>query len=310
MGWTDTYAALEGAQDVSDAAEILSTLSTKDLTALLEVVGISDGPNLLARLKGQPTDDVKARVARLRSAQAQIATQLEAVRDRARALGPAAAGDPEFGDAAARLGETARSLEKHADRLRDMERMLLPEGPDWSPRDTRGAGHRGARGLRVCASEPIVSAMGESWLRPPKGDDDPSRPTTLPGVFALFCGYFNAKEMNNQIFAKFSHDCALIDAKYARANVDLVWTKVAGKKRRVGLDAFLLMLDAIAACKGVARPEIDDHVLRHAHLEITGTRGSSKFYDDKANWTGVAKQGGPSHYDPQITLATMTNTGR
>ena len=67
MGRPETYQKLESARNVSDAASQVLDLSHGELVALLEVVGISDGPNLLARLKGQPTDDSKARVVRLRA---------------------------------------------------------------------------------------------------------------------------------------------------------------------------------------------------------------------------------------------------
>lgn len=317
MGWPETYQKLESARNVSDAASQVLDLSHGELVALLEVVGISDGPNLLARLKGQPTDDSKARVVRLRGAQEQIAVQMSALEERKRALAVCGhADEAETRETSARLVETARSLASHAERLRDMERMCAPEGPVWSPRagagptgrSAAGAGASGARELRPSASAPIVGAV--SWLRPPPSDGDATRPKDLEAVFAMFNGYFNAVDMNNQIFAKFSHDCGLIDAKYARANVDLVWTKVAAKKRRVDFPAFLAMLDHIALCKQMPRQELDDHVLRHARVEITGTRGSSRFFDDRSNWTGVAKQGGPSAHDPKITLASMTSTGR
>ena len=58
------------------------------------------------------------------------------------------------------------------------------------------------------------------------------------------------------------------------------------------------------------REVLDDYILRNAKVVVQGTRGSSKFYDDKSNWTGVAKKGGPSTNDPKLSLATMTNTGR
>ena len=105
-------------------------------------------------------------------------------------------------------------------------------------------------------------------------------------------------------------DGKLCDGKYPKASVDLVWTRVTGKNKKVPYETFLKLLDEIARAKGVERQVVDDYVLQHARPVISGTRGSSKFYDDKSNWTGVAKKGGPSNYNPVISLATLTNTGR
>ena len=52
-------------------------------------------------------------------------------------------------------------------------------------------------------------------------------------------------------------------------------------------------------------------MLENAKPEITGTRGKSKFYDDKELWSGVAAKGGPSTGgDGGLTLSALMNTGR
>ena len=111
-------------------------------------------------------------------------------------------------------------------------------------------------------------------------------------------------------FWKFSKDSKLLDANYVKADVDIFWTMHAKGRHKVPFETFLDLLDEIAKRKNVCRAELDYYVIKNAKPEITGTRGKSKFYDDKELWSGVAAKGGPSTNDHAVTLATMTDTGK
>lgn len=59
--------------------------------------------------------------------------------------------------------------------------------------------------------------------------------------------------------------------------------------------------------KGVEYSVVEAHVLANAKVTSSGTKGESRFYDDKSTWTGAAVQGGPTNDDKVADLANMTN---
>ena len=73
----------------------------------------------------------------------------------------------------------------------------------------------------------------------------------------------------------------MLDKKFSKPDVDMVWSKVAGKEKKVGFPSFLKFLQLIAERKGVPIETLHEQVLA-ARAQNSGTKGSSKFYDDKS----------------------------
>jgi hypothetical protein len=118
---------------------------------------------------------------------------------------------------------------------------------------------------------------------------------SIEEVFANFCKIYRVDQMTNTIFAKFCKDTkGVVDKKkFAAPQIDMVWSKAAGKHKKIGVDIFKQMLAAIADLKGVAPGDFEAFIISHAQVKNSGTQGESRFYDDKDTWTGVAVKGGP-----------------
>ena len=86
----------------------------------------------------------------------------------------------------------------------------------------------------------------------------------------------------------------------------MVWSKAAGKEKKIGFDTFKKCLAGVAEKKGVDPSEIEAHVLDNAKVSSSGTKGESRFYDDKSTWSGTAVQGGPTNIDNVQTLEGLT----
>ncbi|KAJ1448784.1 hypothetical protein M885DRAFT_537797 [Pelagophyceae sp. CCMP2097] len=88
--------------------------------------------------------------------------------------------------------------------------------------------------------------------------------------------------MTNTIFAKFCNDGKLVDKKtFQKPDIDMVWSKVAGKEKKVSFEHWVKMLAIIAEKKGLTEAELQDKVLSDAKVKNSGTVGASRFYDDK-----------------------------
>jgi len=132
---------------------------------------------------------------------------------------------------------------------------------------------------------------------------------SLPEVFESFCKTYRQTMMTNVVWAKFCKDSKLFNAKFKKPDVDMVWSKVAGKEKKVGFAAFEKLLTGVADKKGIPAAEVVEHVLNHARVSSSGTKGQSRFYDDKSQWTGAAKNGGPTTVDDRQTLEGLSNRG-
>mmetsp|Transcript_5186 Transcript_5186/g.7794 ORF Transcript_5186/g.7794 Transcript_5186/m.7794 type:complete len:232 (-) Transcript_5186:227-922(-) len=130
----------------------------------------------------------------------------------------------------------------------------------------------------------------------------------LEEVFTEFCKTFPSKTvMTNAIWAKFCKDSKLLDKSFNRAAVDMSWSKVAGKERTLNYEGFLKLLEEVASRKDMKLEEVHGHVLENAKVSCSATKGSSRFYDDKASWTGTATKGGPTNVDAVTTLEGQAN---
>eukprot|EP00617_Octactis_speculum_P020293 CAMPEP_0185744792 /NCGR_PEP_ID=MMETSP1174-20130828/2992_1 /TAXON_ID=35687 /ORGANISM="Dictyocha speculum, Strain CCMP1381" /LENGTH=226 /DNA_ID=CAMNT_0028418415 /DNA_START=34 /DNA_END=714 /DNA_ORIENTATION=- len=143
-----------------------------------------------------------------------------------------------------------------------------------------------------------------------------TKPASAPGnmggeslqeVFESFCKTYRQTAMTNVVWAKFCKDAKLFNAKFKKPDVDMVWSKVAGKEKKLDFPKFQGLLAGVAAKKGIPAEEVEAHVLSNAKVSSSGTKGESRFYDDKSQWTGAAKNGGCTSKDDRQTLQGLSN---
>jgi len=90
------------------------------------------------------------------------------------------------------------------------------------------------------------------------------------------------------IQAKFCKDARLLDKdKFPKPAVDMVWTTVARTEKKVTYTGFVELLKGVAVKKGVEYSVIEAHVLENAKVSNSGTKGASRFHDDKSTYTGT-----------------------
>lgn len=133
-------------------------------------------------------------------------------------------------------------------------------------------------------------------------------PVNLEEVFTNFCAMQRADGMTNTVFAKFCNDAKIISKNFPKPQIDMVWTKCAGKEKKVAYPVFLRMCDEIAKVKGMTMDTLADHIAKNGPGPVnTGTKGESRFYDDKNTWTGVATKGGPTSLDKRSSLEDLAD---
>ena len=273
------YDALRVSPTVDFAAELLQDRGSDEIATLLEECGIGSGPELLARLRGPPPgdDDVNARVATLKETSGRVRdeiTVLERVKEKVHP------GHDEAEQALEGLDSQIRALKATTTRLEGYESALIPP-PD---QPMVGGGANAAKTLRGTLNQgPLHDPT--PWYVDTGPRRDPDKPVDLRAVFDAFCALYRQTHMSNMTFWKFSNDSSLIDENYVKADVDIFWTKIAKSRQHIPYEDFLLLVDLIAARKGVDRAELDFYIVENAKPKMTGTRGAEAFsfckYDEQ-----------------------------
>lgn len=117
-------------------------------------------------------------------------------------------------------------------------------------------------------------------------------------AFASFGGA-HTHEMDNSHFSKMCKECGLIDKHFTTTDVDMLFTKVKAKgERKITFQQFVDgVLPAIAAKKNLSVDQVAAQIGSHAP-QSSGTKAeSTRFHDDKSQYTGVYKAGGPTNVD-------------
>jgi len=124
---------------------------------------------------------------------------------------------------------------------------------------------------------------------------------TLEQKYNAFCSTYRQTQMTNTVFAKFCKDAKLICKLFSVADIDMTWAKIAGKAKKVDYPEFVKLLEIISAKKGLKFAELESQVLI-AQVTNSGTKGESRFYDDKSLWTGSAAVIDPAEPHPHIMI--------
>jgi hypothetical protein len=126
---------------------------------------------------------------------------------------------------------------------------------------------------------------------------------SLQEVFETFASFGSAskvKEMDNSHFAKMCKECGIVDKVFTTTDVDMLFTKVKAKgERKITFEQF-----ETACIQGIAEKKKKTPAEIVAHLTSSGGPQSSatvaeatRFHDDKSQYTGVYKAGGPTNVD-------------
>jgi len=109
-------------------------------------------------------------------------------------------------------------------------------------------------------------------------------------------------------FVSQCNDAKLVGKNFPKPQIDMVWSKCAGKEKKVPFEVFLRMLEEIATIKGMTMDKLNLTIAKNGMgPNNTGTKGESRFYDDKNTWTGVATKGGPTSTDKRSSLEDLAD---
>lgn len=117
-------------------------------------------------------------------------------------------------------------------------------------------------------------------------------------AFASFGGA-HTNEMDNAHFAKMCKECGLVDKVFTTTDVDMLFTKAKAKgARKITFQQFVeVIIPGIAAKKKLTADQIADQIAQSSP-KSSGTKAeATRFHDDKSQYTGVYKAGGPSTID-------------
>mmetsp|Transcript_2472 Transcript_2472/g.7047 ORF Transcript_2472/g.7047 Transcript_2472/m.7047 type:complete len:170 (+) Transcript_2472:1424-1933(+) len=151
----------------------------------------------------------------------------------------------------------------------------------------------------------------------------------VQSVFLRYCRFGEtalaetAVDLTSRNFVKLFKDCELMDKKITLTFLDLSFTKAARASvgsldtswggKRINYQQFIVALEHCAEARGVAVDALMAKIVKGAAggPTLNGTTaaggGAAKFYDDKTQWTAVAKNGGPTKVDggPNAHIASF-----
>lgn len=124
----------------------------------------------------------------------------------------------------------------------------------------------------------------------------------LQASFEAFASFGTAptKEMDNSHFAKMLKETKIIDGKqFTTTDADLLFNKAKAKgERKLSFAAFRDGCLAEIAAKRKTTPEAIAEIISASSPQSSGTKADAvKFHDDKSQYTGVYKAGGPTNVD-------------
>ena len=123
----------------------------------------------------------------------------------------------------------------------------------------------------------------------------------LQGAFEAFASFGTGPqtEMDNSHFSKMCKECKIIDKSWTSTDCDLLFNKIKSKgARKITFSQFRdLAIPDIANRKKVS-PESIIATIQSSSPASSGTKADAvKFHDDKSQYTGVYKAGGPTSID-------------
>lgn len=124
----------------------------------------------------------------------------------------------------------------------------------------------------------------------------------LQHVFEAFASFGTgpSHEMDNSHFSKMLKESKIMDTKtFTSTDADLLFNKVKAKgERKINFATFRDHVVPEIAAKKKTTPEAIAETLISCAPQSSGTKADAvKFHDDKSQYTGVYKAGGPTNVD-------------
>eukprot|EP00466_Bigelowiella_natans_P003442 jgi/Bigna1/133911/aug1.23_g8619 len=141
---------------------------------------------------------------------------------------------------------------------------------------------------------------------------------TFQDIYMSFCKFgdpSNKGTMTGAKFFKFCKDCKIADSKITRTDIDMLFAKIKVKgTRTITFSIFKSAIPQLAAKKyGPGSEEkLTDLIKKNGFSKSSGTKAkATRFHDDKSQYTGVYKNGGPSSVSGhKITLSKMMDRSK
>lgn len=123
----------------------------------------------------------------------------------------------------------------------------------------------------------------------------------MESVFEQFASFGGAptKEMDNSHFTKMLKECKIIGKAFTGTDADMVFTKIKAKgARKITCAEFRSQGIAEIAKKLHKTNEEVENMITASAPQANATKADAvKFHDDKSQYTGVYKAGGPTNVD-------------
>lgn len=116
--------------------------------------------------------------------------------------------------------------------------------------------------------------------------------------FASFGGAAT-KEMDNSHFTKMLKECKIIGKSFTGTDADMIFTKIKAKgARKITCAEFRSQgIPEIAKKLNKTSEEVENMIMSSAPQANATKADAVKFHDDKSQYTGVYKAGGPTNVD-------------
>lgn len=120
-------------------------------------------------------------------------------------------------------------------------------------------------------------------------------------IFETFASFGTAptKEMDNSHFSKMLKECKIIGKSFTSTDADMLFSKIKAKgARKITCDEFKTKgIPDIAAKLKKTPDEVEALIAAGVPASNSTKADAVKFHDDKSQYTGVYKAGGPTNVD-------------
>ena len=116
----------------------------------------------------------------------------------------------------------------------------------------------------------------------------------------VFTAYTLGKpEMDTRTLVKVFNECGILDKKFNKNAVDIIFSKVKTKgAKHIDVNQFEKAIEEAAKEKKISKSKLEEKILKNGGPTYTGTATDKvRLHDDKSCYTGVYARGGPSTVD-------------
>jgi len=134
-------------------------------------------------------------------------------------------------------------------------------------------------------------------------------PASTFQIYLAYCRFgdkSNTGSMDGRTWKKLVTDVGLVNKSFTTADIDLTFTRHAGKTRKLDFNSFQSLLGEVAGKLGCTASDLSARIVAADGPKSSGTQAEQvRFHDDKGTYTGVHTHGGPTTNDDRITLGNL-----